>query len=237
MAKNILNLEMIDREVQYFDDPFRHAVIDNFFSEEDLVFVTNKLDKIQEDKDTNGFKFDPLRVRKRRLVKDLHNYQINPDERFAKYFQFVDTLDIKQDKEKIYTSEYTYSFRVKGVDRGFPVHTENIHKGVSLLVYLSEEENYGTLLYDEEKQFKKSIGWKNNRAFVMSGFYNQEGKLPGNSTWHTYKTKPGTLRRTFFGHTTVTKESLLAHSLYKGYYEKGEKGNTFFYGSQWNNKQ
>ena len=38
---------MRKREIQYFDEPFRYAVIDNFFSEEDLNFVNSKLEHIQ----------------------------------------------------------------------------------------------------------------------------------------------------------------------------------------------
>ena len=32
---------MLDREIQYFDEPFRYAIIDNFFNQEDLEFVSN----------------------------------------------------------------------------------------------------------------------------------------------------------------------------------------------------
>jgi len=74
---------MIKREIQYFDEPFRYAVIDNFFSEEDLNFVNSKLDHIQETKNFES-KFDTDKIRKRILKKDLHDFDKNPDEKFAK---------------------------------------------------------------------------------------------------------------------------------------------------------
>jgi len=215
---------MIERDIQYFNDPFKYVVIDDFFSKEDLEFVTNTLNTIQEKKDFDNI-FDTQKARKRKLAKDLHDYNIEPNQRFAKYFKLADSLDIKQDKEKICTSQYVYSFRVKKLVEDYPIHTENIHKGISLLVYLSEEENYGTELYDEDKNFVKRIEWKNNRAFIMSGFDNQNGTLQGTSTWHTYRTKPESIRRTFFGHTVCTKESVLNHSLYEDYYVKGDGKN------------
>lgn len=234
---------MIERDIQYFNDPFKYVVIDDFFSKEDLEFVTNTLNTIQEKKDFDNI-FDTQKARKRKLAKDLHDYNKDPNQRFAKYFELADSLDIKQDKEKIFTSQYVYSFRVifqneklfyessrdysfrvKKLVEDYPIHPEHIKKGISLLVYLSEEENYGTELYDEDKNFVKQIEWKNNRAFIMSGFDNQNGTLQGTSTWHTYRTKPGSIRRTFFGQTVCTKESVLNHSLYEDYYVKGYGNN------------
>ena len=211
---------MLNRQIQYFDEPFRYAVIDNFFSDEDLDFVNNKLNQIEESKNLDS-NLDTDKIRKRILKKNLHNFAENPDERFAKYFKLLDSLDIKNDPEKDYTSEYAYFFRVKKLVEEYPVHTENIYKAISLVVYLSEEQNFGTELYDNDKKFVKEVEWKYNRAFVMSGFNNQKGTLPGNSTWHTYKTKPGTLRKTFFGYTVCSKESIKNHSLYKDYYVDG----------------
>ena len=211
---------MIDREIQYFDDPFRYAVIDDFFNKEDLEFVKSKLGHIQENKDFNSI-LDTDKIRKRILKKNLHDFNKNPNERFAKYFELLDSLDIKNDPEKEYTSEYAYFFRVKKLKEDYPVHTENIYKAISLVVYLGEEQNFGTELYDNNKNFVKEVEWKYNRAFVMSGFNNQKGTLPGNSTWHTYKTKPGTLRRTFFGYTTSSIKSIKEHSLYQDYYVDG----------------
>ena len=41
---------MLDRQIQYFDNPFRYAIIDNFFSKEDLEFVSENIDKVEQDK-------------------------------------------------------------------------------------------------------------------------------------------------------------------------------------------
>ena len=103
---------MLDRQIQYFDEPFRYVVIDNFFSDDDLEFVNNKLNQIEENKNLDS-NLDTDKIRKRILKKNLHNFTEKPDERFAKYFALLDSLDIKNDPEKDYTSEYAYFFRVK----------------------------------------------------------------------------------------------------------------------------
>ena len=216
---------MLDRDIQYFDEPFRYAIIDNFFSDEDLEFVSNNIDQVEEKQKGMMTKL-PNAIQnqlKRRLKKDIHNFQTNPDEKFAKYFKLLDSLDVKNDPEKDYTSDYAYFFRSKDKIENYPIHTENIYKGISIVVYMSEEPNCGTELYDNNLDFVKEIEWKYNRAFIMSGFNNQKGALPGKSTWHSFKVKPNTCRRTFFGYTISSEQSILNHSLYEDYYIKNTK--------------
>tara|TARA_B100002019_G_C21234461_1_gene581963 strand:+ start:171 stop:821 length:651 start_codon:yes stop_codon:yes gene_type:complete len=214
---------MLDRQIQYFDNPFRYAIIDNFFSKEDLEFVSENIDKVEQDKnfkDMNKLNFVVQNQLKRRLKKDIHNFKTDPVERFAKYFEFIDSLDIKNDPEKDYTSDYAYFFRSKNKMEHFPVHTEDIYKGISIVVYMSEEPNCGTELYNENLELVKEVEWKYNRAFVMSGFNNQKGLLPGKSTWHAFKVKPNSYRRTFFGYTITSEQSILNHSLYENNIKK-----------------
>ena len=215
---------MIEHNIQYFDTPYKHVVIDDFFNEEDLKFVRNKLDTIKQSIgfDTTAQDRFILQSRKRKLAKDTFDYNVS-DDRFAKYFKLADYLDLKQDTEKEYTSEYVYSFRAKPLTAEYYLHTEILHKGVTLVVYLSKEDNYGTEIFDNNKQFVKRIEWKYNRAVIMAGYDNQNGKLPGNSTWHTYKTKPNTIRETFFGFTICTKDSVEKHSLYSEHYPHKQK--------------
>jgi len=215
---------MLNRDIQYFDDPFRYAIIDNFFDQEDLEFVSYNIDKVDK-KQSSMAKLNKVvqNQLKRRLKKDIHNFETNPDERFAKYFKLLDSLDIKNDPEKDYTSDYAYFFRSKRKIEHYPVHTENIYKGITIVVYMSEEPNCGTELYDNNLDFVKEIEWKYNRAFIMSGFNNQKSALPGKSTWHSFKVKPNTSRRTFFGYTISSEESILNHSLYEDYYIKNTK--------------
>ena len=210
-------------EIQYYDDPFKYVIIDNFFDNDTLDFIQGKIDYKIENTDIYDV-FHTDRARRRLLKKDLYDYNIDIEDPLAKYFKLIDTFDIKQDKEKSYTSQYAYFPRAKPVVEDYPVHTENIYKAVSIVVYLNKEHNYGTELYDNKKKFVKEIEHKYNRAFVMSGFDNQNGKLPGNSTWHTYRTKPDTIRRTLFGYTVSSMESVKNHSLYEHYYKNGTNG-------------
>ena len=132
---------MIERNIQYFDNPFEHVVIDNFFDKEDYEFCLQGLNEKKE----LGIWNSTDKVRKRKLKKDLFDYKKDTNERFAKYFELIDSLDsIKIDPEKEYTSEYVYSLRLK--DENFPeypLHTENIYKAITVVVYMSEEPNCG----------------------------------------------------------------------------------------------
>jgi hypothetical protein len=210
-------------EIQYYNDPFKHVIIDNFFDKDTLDFIQSKIDYKIENTDIYNI-LNTNRARQRLSMKQLYDYNIDIDEPLSKYFKLIDTLDIKQDKEKTYTSQYAYFPRAKPEVEDYPVHTENIYKAVSVVVYLNKDHNNGTELYDNKKQFVKEIEHKYNRAFVMSGFNNQNGKLPGNSTWHTYRTKPGTIRKTLFGYTVSSMESVKNHSLYELYYKNGMNG-------------
>ena len=75
---------MIERDIQYFNDPFKYVVIDDFFSKEDLEFVTNTLNTNQEKKD-----FDNIIHSFLNTVNELENKDIlvinsaNPETAFS----------------------------------------------------------------------------------------------------------------------------------------------------------
>ena len=63
---------MLNRDIQYFDDPFRYAIIDNFFDQEDLEFVSYNIDKVDK-KQSSMAKLNKVvqNQLKRRLKKDI----------------------------------------------------------------------------------------------------------------------------------------------------------------------
>ena len=202
---------MIERNVEYFDTPFRHAVIDNFFSKQDHATLTNILD---ENEKNIPFKNGSI-IDYSKDPDQVHNWLETPDEILAPYFEYIASLEsLKLDREREFSTQYRYYVRSKNSDfKPYPIHTENIYKAMSLVVYMGEQPNYGTELYDNDREFVKEIEWKDNRAFIMCGYSNQKGKLPGNSTWHGYRIKPNTIRRTVFGYVCTTDKSCQYHSL------------------------
>lgn len=212
---------MIERKIDYFDLPFKHAVIDNFFSDQDYSTLTN----IFEENEKN-IPFEKGSIIDHSKDPDqVHDWTENPDEILAPYFKYIASLEsLKLDPEREFSTQYRYYVRSKNSDfKPYPIHTENIYKAMSLVVYMGNEPNYGTQLFDDERNFVKEIEWKDNRAFIMCGYSNQKGKLPGNSTWHGYRIKPNTIRRTIFGYVITTDNSCQHHSLaplYSGNYRK-----------------
>ena len=202
---------MIERDVQYFDTPFRHAVIDNFFNDKDYKSLTEILN--HNEKTIEFIKGSIIDLSKD--PDQVHNWVTTPDEIMAPYFKYISSLEtLKLDHEKEFSSEYRYYVRSKNSDFDpYPIHTENLYKAMSLVVYMGEHHNYGTELYDNDREFVKEIEWKDNRAFIMCGYSNQKGKLSGNSTWHAYRIKPETIRRTIFGYVCATENSCKHHSL------------------------
>ena len=212
---------MIERNIKYFDIPFKHAVIDNFFSDQDYSTLTNIL---EENEKNIPFRYGSI-LDDSKDADQVHDWSENPDEILAPYFEYIASLEsLKLDPEREFSTQYRYYIRSKNSDFNLvAIHTENIYKAMSLVVYIGNEPNYGTQLFDNDRNFVKEIEWKDNRAFIMCGYSNQKGKLPGNSTWHGYSIKPNTIRRTIFGYVLTTDKSCQRHSLaplYSGNYRK-----------------
>lgn len=66
-----------------------------------------------------------------------------------------------------------------GKDFIWPIHNDSRAKLLSVVIYISPEENEGTWLYeDQEGTDPRQIEWKPNRAFIFSR---------NSETWHSYR--------------------------------------------------
>ena len=212
---------MIERNVQYFNEPFKYAIIDNFFSDEDYKQV---IETLEHNEKTIEFRNGSIDSRVEGTdPEQVCDWTQDPNELLAPYFEYIASLEyLKLDPERQFSTTYRYNIRSKTADfKPYPIHTENIFKAMSLVVYIGEK-NFGTDIYDNDRRFFKEIEWKDNRAYVMCGYSNQKGKLPGNNTWHGYRIAPNTIRRSVFGYVCTTEESCQQHSL-RDYYSANRR--------------
>lgn len=70
----------------------------------------------------------------------------------------------------------------------YPIHDESKRKVLSCVVYVDPDENSGTYLYDENKNFSKQIPWKPNTALIFPAI--------DGVTWHDYDCPIGKYRIT-----------------------------------------
>ncbi len=208
--------------VQYYTDPWPHVVIDDFlpnyiFSslvdiKEEVLNILDHYTKLKTQKRyyINCFSGDTIVSKDlkdgdqteeiKKLLKDVGLYDI-----INQYNLFVEDnndlleiYDILSDKEE-------YNFFKSGVqiqDPGFEyeIHPEAPGKLMSLITFITPEDNYGTWLYESDTQDyyqpSKKIEWKQNRAFIFCG---------KESTWHAFTAKTDEEQRftlaTFFHRT------------------------------------
>jgi hypothetical protein len=66
-----------------------------------------------------------------------------------------------------------------GKDFVWPIHNDSRGKMLSVVIYISPEENEGTWLYETQLGGgPRQIEWKPNRAFIFSR---------NSQTWHSYR--------------------------------------------------
>jgi|TARA_B100000029_G_C17253618_1_gene843706 hypothetical protein len=148
---------MITDKVQKYTKPFEHLVIDDFFTSDILLRISNLPDnnkRIQRIEDP-----------------DIFNY-------------FEDNVGIDFVKQHLtYTRKDPAGNSYAEITRCsdpymYGIHDEHHKKKVSTVVYLEPQYASGTFLYNEKKQLVKQVAWKPNRAFIFSG-------IP-DVTWHDY---------------------------------------------------
>lgn len=66
-----------------------------------------------------------------------------------------------------------------GKDYKFPIHNDSVDKLLSAVIYISPENNKGTILYENKEALTPiEVKWKQNRVFIFSR---------NKDTWHSYE--------------------------------------------------
>ena len=210
-------------DIQYFDEPWRHAVIDNFLPEDlfnkilesqaeiyaisdehfkpgsqtrlmlehgsqttSIVGYNILPDKSEQTKDIILSKFDMSGLRD--LIDDFNYFVV---ENIAPVYESLKGVPLTTtDKFHFYSG-----IQIQPPGFGFPIHDESYIKKMSIVLFVSPEDNHGTLLYKSSEQDyydpTKKIEWKQNRAFIFCG--------EPNVTWHSFYAKDGAQKRYTIG--------------------------------------
>ena len=145
----------------FYEKPFKHHIIDNFFDKDTLKYCISYLESIP---------------------KKQNNHTVIKDKKLISYFDAIFTekfLNKNFPKHKPYKQLQSIA-EVNICTNGysFPIHDEAPYKILSTVVYLAPLHATGTILYNRKKEIEKIITWKPNRAFTFCG--------ETHKTWHTY---------------------------------------------------
>jgi hypothetical protein len=100
-----------------------------------------------------------------------------------KLLNYLDRL--RPELKESYTFSDIAVVAIRG-NRKFPIHTDLPNKSLSVVVYISPEDNTGTILYRDKKgKDKYTVEWKPNRALLFSRT---------NNSWHSYNSSGNSLR-------------------------------------------
>lgn len=153
-------------------------ILDNFLDIEDLDLIKNlNLKKIQN----NEVKVYHNKIYKTGEIETdcLSDAQIRNFQ--SKYhFKAIDILK-ELNSKKIDLYDYSEFHIIEtGADYKFPIHDDTPDKLLSGVIYISPENNTGTIFYDSKKgDNKQIIDWKVNRGVFFS-------RIEGES-WHSYE--------------------------------------------------
>lgn len=153
-------------------------ILDNFLDIEDLDLIKNlNLKKIQN----NEVKVYHNKIYKTGEIETdcLSDVQIRNFQ--SKYhFKAIDILK-ELNSKKIDLYDYSEFHIIEtGADYKFPIHDDTPDKLLSGVIYISPENNTGTIFYDSKKgDNKQIIDWKVNRGVFFS-------RIEGES-WHSYE--------------------------------------------------
>lgn len=167
------------------ETPWKHEIIDDFLAQDDFEFLCNLELPVPEN--------DNWTISKNQIYKNGKTNCIFPKKitkRFQKrYFERLIDILYTHAPEKIKDVDYMeFNIVQTGKDFIFGVHPDSKSKLLSVVIYLTPEENTGTILYDNEKGNPVStVPWKQNRCLVFSRTDN---------TWHDYKSDGKNIRRT-----------------------------------------
>jgi len=188
---SMVNLENIYNS-PIIQEPWEHKVIDDVLSEncyQDILDASKMLTKCAKNGKTTAVWLNE--------ISDLGVPQKTIDKIITASDEILKNLDkIISGFSKTNESPLGYfampKFGISGGNFTYPIHSESSHKTMTIVIYLTPEEEGGTLLYTgpEEKYLHTETGWKPNRGLLIA----TNGL--NDTTWHAWKNKTGNPRVT-----------------------------------------
>ena len=145
------------------NEPWKHYIVENFLEVDDFKELEKWVDSLPnaEPKDRyNEWVTDSSKV-----VKAKERF-----ENLLSEINFVPRIPYRIEVE----------YNSVGQDYDYPIHTDSPDKFVTLVLYVSPEDNQGTRIHNFDKTFHSEVKWKKNSGLLF------EIK---DDTFHTYKSK------------------------------------------------
>jgi len=168
--------------ISKFSTPWAHVVIDNFLPEKLFKLLVSSIvnqDFSFESKSFyNNFNLDYFEQFEKPEVTDYFKKHIN--EAFL-LEHFSITRKYSQLKPH-------FDFQIMRKFGSSSIHCDLEEKIMTSVFYIHPKLNTGTILYDQNKNFSKTIDWIPNRAFIFCPITDV--------TWHSYKNESFPFRAT-----------------------------------------
>ncbi len=153
-------------------------ILDNFLEKEDLSLLKNlNLQKVEN----NEIKIYHNKIYRKGNVKIDCLSDIQIKHLHSKYHSKALSILNELNPHKIDLYDYSEFHIIEtGANYKFPIHDDTPDKLLSGVIYISPENNSGTIFYSNKKgDNKQEIEWKVNRGVFFSRI---EGK-----SWHSYE--------------------------------------------------
>jgi len=192
--------EIPNWNLQKFNDPWPYVVIDNFFTTRVWDYIFNSFN-VRKTKFEN---FDTLQNNKVVYFENFHDKTIH---NYFSYFINEDFLLKHFSTFRSYSELYSEN-EVKFIKNSpeYKLHIDHERKVLSCVVYIAPKNNVGTILYDKNKNYVKTIEWKPNRCFLFAPI--------DEVTWHSFKGNSNTTRFTI--NYMLTRQSNSTYNLRNG---------------------
>ncbi len=156
---------------------YKLKIVDNFLDDDDYHELCNL--NIEKNIEEN-FSVYHNEINDRGIIKSVINNDLLKKIHRNCHPKAIQILkEICPEKLKLY--EYSdFTIIVTSKNSKFPIHDDTPNKLLSGVVYLSPENNSGTIFYNNKKgEGKNIVDWKTNRAV----FFSRREK----ETWHSYE--------------------------------------------------
>ena len=163
--------------MQIFSFPFKHILQDKFLTEEDFALIKSRITKIKDNSHAQQLKSDVIynqaRISEPELNVTIESSILSNKELIEFYLRYKTKMighlnNLSPNKTKLFD---TFSFQLSKTakDVSYPIHDDSAEKLLSVVIYISPEENNGTYLYNQGSSSPdKIVKWKPNRYFAFS---------------------------------------------------------------------
>ena len=201
-------------DINFYDNPWRHCTIDDFFPEdiytrlsghfEDIANISNTYFRPKKQTKYYFSTHEPLRTQDLNINVDVSAVKNSFEEILGDLPNLIqefmgDNLPLFQGIQtqlkyrEMFDEMFLHGIQMQPPNYDYHIHDETEQKFMSLVTYIAPKKNFGTMLYKSKdtpyEEPCKHVEWKPNRAFIFSG--------SKKTTYHAFKTNQFDHRQTY----------------------------------------